>query len=398
MFNINFREDEYRSNSLLTSDKMITNWHPRSQQRIRHACCCQFVPTHIQKSIQGASPEVRAEHKEIVAEYKAKLLEIPATAANPVKLEHPALFGVHLKKLHPTNSEVAESLQLIYNAKRTTNIPGKLVKKPKGNVDKTINRAFEGGKATYMFQKEILGRNSTDNQGMKMTATVHYGVDYNNAEWLPKEDGVGNQMLYGDGDGEIFDDFTKDPDVIFHEETHGVTQFTANLEYQGQSGALNESISDVFASCNKHWLFKQTVEEADWKIGDVVLIGPGALRSLKEPGTAYDTPLMGKDPQPKSMDAYNYTTEDNGGVHINSGIPNHAFYLVCKSMGGYSYEKPIKIWYQTLISKELKPDADFSDFASLSIKQAGSLFGKNSLEQKNVINAWNDVKVKVQIS
>jgi Zn-dependent metalloprotease len=227
---------------------------------------------------------------------------------------------------------------------------------------------------------------------MKLDSTVHYGQDYNNAFWN------GTQMVYGDGDGEIFDRFTKCIDVIGHELTHGVTQYEAALEYQGQPGALNESFSDVFGSLVKQYTLKQNVDKADWLIGAGLFtrkIKGIALRSMKEPGTAYDDPTIGKDPQPGHMKKYVKTTSDNGGVHINSGIPNHAFYLAAIEIGGYAWEKTGKIWYVTLRDR-LREDSDFQNTADLTFEVAGTLFGKNSAEQKAVFNAWNNVGIRIR--
>ena len=154
---------------------------------------------------------------------------------------------------------------------------------------------------TYNFFKDIFDRNSIDTRGMKLDSTVHYGEDYNNAFWN------GTQMVYGDGDGDIFQRFTKSIDVIGHELTHGVTQYEAALEYEGQAGALNESFSDVFGSLVKQYFLKQKVEKADWLIGNGLFtrkVNGIALRSMKEPGTAYDDPTIGKDPQPGHMKDY----------------------------------------------------------------------------------------------
>ena len=148
--------------------------------------------------------------------------------------------------------------------------------------------------------------------------------DYDNAFW------DGTQMVFGDGDGVIFLPFTRSVDVIGHELAHGVTQYTSGLNYQDQSGALNESVSDVFGVLVKQRLLGQTADQADWLVG-AELLAPGvngvALRSMAAPGTAYDDPRLGKDPQPGHMRDYVDTTDDNGGVHINSGIPNKAFHV-----------------------------------------------------------------------
>ncbi|CAM5676724.1 hypothetical protein SFUMM280S_07534 [Streptomyces fumanus] len=156
-------------------------------------------------------------------------------------------------------------------------------------------------------------------------------------------------MVFGDGDGEIFLDFTIPVDVIGHELVHGVTQYTANLTYFGQPGALNESVSDVFGSLIKQYTLGQSADQADWLIGAGLLaprVTGVALRSLKAPGTAYDDDVLGKDPQPATMDDYVRTGRDNGGVHINSGIPNHAFYLAATALGGNAWERAGQIWYR----------------------------------------------------
>ena len=192
-------------------------------------------------------------------------------------------------------------------------------------------------------------------------------------------------MVFGDGDTEIFEDFTRSPDVIAHELTHGVTEHTANLPYYYQSGALGESISDVFGSMVKQWINKQTAEEADWLIGEGIFhknVGAYALRSMKAPGTAYKNTIMGSDRQPDHMKRYAYlpATEDGdqGGVHVNSGIPNKAFYLVAVGLGDYSWEVAGKIWFDALTDPALRKFAAinsnrkkcFPFFAELTVKHA----------------------------
>src|SRR2546427_3922895 len=123
---------------------------------------------------------------------------------------------------------------------------------------------------------------------------------------------------------------------------------TAGLSYHGQSGALNESMSDVFGSLVKQMAAGQTADKADWLIGAGLLmpsVSGVALRSMKDPGTAYNDPQLGQDPQPANMANYLDTTDDNGGVHINSGIPNHAFFLTATKIGGYCLGKASRPWY-----------------------------------------------------
>src|ERR1051325_9093022 len=188
----------------------------------------------------------------------------------------------------------------IYDAGHTTTLPGKLVRaegQPPAS-DAPVNRAYDGLGATFDFYLQAYHRNSIDNHGMQLIASAHYSNKYDNAFF------DGRQMVFGDGDGVLFNDFTISVDVIGHELTHGVTGSEANLIYHGQSGALNESISDVFGSLVKQYSLKQTADKADWLIGAGLLakgIQGVALRSMKAPGTAYDDPNLRRDPQPDHM-------------------------------------------------------------------------------------------------
>ncbi|MGW2489266.1 M4 family metallopeptidase [Streptomyces sp. NPDC001606] len=280
----------------------------------------------------------------------------------------------------------------IYDARHTQDLPGTKVREEGSDSgsDATVDRAYAGLGATFDLYLKVYGRHSIDGEGLPLDATVHFGQGYDNAFWN------GDQMVFGDGDGEIFLDFTIPVDVIGHELTHGVTQHTANLEYFGQSGALNESVSDVFGSMIKQYALGQTAAEADWLIGADLLapqVHGTALRSMKAPGTAYDDPNLGKDPQPATMDDYVHTSRDNGGVHINSGIPNHAFYLVATAVGDHSWEKAGQIWYDVLTGGELKQDALFVDFATLTVKAARERYGAGD-ELQAVRKAWEQVGVR----
>jgi Zn-dependent metalloprotease len=284
-----------------------------------------------------------------------------------------------------------EKRRTIYNAENKTELPGKIVRgeTAPASTDVAANEAYEGSGAVYDFFKEVYKRNSIDGFGLRLDSTVHYGQKYNNAFWN------GSQMVYGDGDGELFNRFTISIDVIAHELTHGVTQSEAALIYRGQSGALNESFSDVFGVLVKQKILNQTADKADWLIGEGLLtskVNGKALRSMKAPGTAYDDKVLGKDPQPGEMKNLYKGTGDNGGVHINSGIPNRAFYLVASALGGYAWEKAGKIWYIAL-TERLRPSSDFRAAARATISIAGELYGMNSTEQQAVREAWKTVGV-----
>lgn len=279
----------------------------------------------------------------------------------------------------------------MYDAKNTQDLPGTPVTDPVKSKDPEVKEAYAAAGATYDLYKSAYDRNSIDDKGMCIESSVHYEKNYNNAFW------DGKQMVYGDGDGELFNRFTISIDVIGHELTHGVTEYEAGLDYNGQPGALNESMSDVFGSLVKQKSKKQTAAKADWLIGEGLLtkkVHGVALRSMKNPGTAYDDPTLGKDPQPATMKDYVKTTDDNGGVHINSGIPNRAFCLTALEIGGYAWEKAGMIWYVALRDR-MRPKTDFAHAASLTFAVAGEIYGKGSKEQLAVQKGWTGVGVKV---
>lgn len=284
--------------------------------------------------------------------------------------------------------------RIVYDAKNGTTLPGTIARKEGDGpvADVAVNEAYDGSGTTYDLYKTIYGRDSIDNNGMRLDSTVHYKKDYDNAFW------DGEQMVYGDGDGELFNRFTIAIDVIGHELTHGVTQFEAKLVYSQQPGALNESMSDVFGSLVKQYSLNQGAAEADWLIGAGLLaagVNGVALRSMKAPGTAYDDPVLGKDPQPGHMNDYVNTSSDNGGVHINSGIPNRAFYTVAMQLGGKAWEKAGQIWYVTLRDK-LTSSSNFQTCANQTFTVAGALFGAGSLEQQAVKFGWSEVGIDVE--
>lgn len=228
--------------------------------------------------------------------------------------------------------------------------------------DDDIDKVYSDLGAVRDYFKTEYQRNSIDNLGMNIVASVHVGVNFMNAFW------DGDELAFGDGDGLIFSSFAQSLDVTAHEFAHGVTQFTANLDYFSQSGALNESFSDVFGSVITQHVLKQDAGTADWLVGNEIM-GPTlfgeALRSMKAPGTAYDNALLGTDPQPDHMDEYYAGPADNQGVHINSGIINKAFYLVASDIGT---PRAGKVWYHAL--QNLWPTADFAGAVDVIIESA----------------------------
>ncbi|UQI43768.1 M4 family metallopeptidase [Streptomyces sp. HU2014] len=350
-------------------------------KRAIHPVFCTIVPPHVlDKLARSEDPAVseparRTLEHDSLQRTRRRITTLRAAAA-------------------PAGTPSDKPLRTIYDAEHREVAPGRKVH-AEGDApskDATVNRAHAGLGATFDLYLKVYGRRSIDDSGLPLDATVHYGENYDNAFW------DGSQMVFGDGDNDLFLDFTIPVDVIGHELTHGVVQHTANLEYYGQSGALNESVADVFGSLIKQYALGQSADQADWLIG-AGLLGPNvdrgvALRSMKEPGTAYDDDVLGKDPQPATMDDYVRTSRDNGGVHINSGIPNHAFYLLATDLGGNAWERAGKIWYATLTGGELAADADFADFARLTAASARGLFGDGD-EIQAVLKAWSSVGVPV---
>jgi Zn-dependent metalloprotease len=256
--------------------------------------------------------------------------------------------------------------------------------------DASVDEAFDGLGATFDFWWDAYRRDGIDGAGGALLATVHYGRDYDNAFWN------GERMVFGDGDGEIFAGFTGSLSVIAHELAHGVIEDEGGLLYRGQSGALNESVADVFGALAEQHREAQTVETASWLIGEGIFtdaVQGTALRSLAAPGTAYDDDVLGKDPQPAHMRDFVVTRDDNGGVHINSGIPNHAFYLTATALGGRAWDRAGLIWYRTLTSGTVPATADFTTFARATVTAASTEYGEDSEEVDAVRAGWTSVGV-----
>jgi Zn-dependent metalloprotease len=291
-----------------------------------------------------------------------------------------------------------EVLQMkVYDCKQKTDLAGATLLWDSKNNQKITSLAgknvIKGGKASWDFYWQLFGRNSIDNNGLLIKQYVHFDKGMDNAYW------DGRRMVYGDGDGTVFTSFTIDIDIIGHELTHGVMENEANLDYENQAGALNESFSDIFGIMIKQRFNNQDVKKSNWLIGERVMIGPKyALRSLKAPGTAYlNHPELGNDPQPATMDKYqnlpNTSAGDWGGVHINSGITNFAFYVAAYNMGGYAWDKTGRIWYAVLTDVKLTQNAKFADVKNLTIVNAEKIYGINSPEVKAVKQGWAEAKV-----
>src|SRR5215510_2342881 len=253
----------------------------------------------------------------------------------------------------------------VFNCNHGQTLPGAQILNPATSSDATAKHVFAETSSVAAFYSQVFGRNSVDGMGMTLISSIHYGVSYNNAFWN------GMQMTYGDGDGMIFVDFSKGNDVIGHELTHGVTQHSLGLNYTNEAGGLNESLSDCFGSMFRQWEANQNVNQADWLIGKEIM-GPGALshgftclRDMSNPAAAHCLA-----PQPTKFSQYRPGMDP----HESSGIPNLAFYTAAKAIGGRSWEKAGKIWYQALTGFAPSPNMKMQVFADRTRTLAGSLF------------------------
>jgi Zn-dependent metalloprotease len=338
---------------------------------------CSIVPPYIfDRMAQSSDARVRQVAIDAIANasavraVRATLAMMPALAAIP--------------------SPTFRRHRLVYDVRNGgfNDLPGHLERSEREprNDDVAVNEAYSYSGSTYNFYRRILNRNSLDDHGMSLISSVHLERRLNNAFW------TGEQMCYGDGDGRIFIRFTKSLDVVGHELTHGVITHTCNLVYANESGALNEHFADVFGSLVKQWSKRQTVTRADWLIGAEIMGPETSAKSLRtfRAGRAYENdPLLGTDPQPKHLKNKYTGSADNGGVHINSGIPNHAFYLVAMEIGGRAWERAGKIWYKTML--KLTATSNFADMVESSVETAATQYGSGSKEHKAVVKAWQSV-------
>ncbi|HKR64354.1 MAG TPA: M4 family metallopeptidase, partial [Thermoanaerobaculia bacterium] len=286
--------------------------------------------------------------------------------------------------------------RVVYDANHGEELPGRRVRSDRSAAsrDSAVNEAWDGAGKTFEYFRKVHRRRSIDDRGMRIESTVHFGDAFSNAHWN------GRQMIYGDGDGKYFHRFTSSLDVIAHELTHGVTQYAAGLGTSGQTGALAEHFSDVFGVLVRQYWLKQTAARASWVVGADLLtrrVHGHGIRSLKAPGTAYDDPILGRDPQPSHMRGYVKTHGDDRGVHVNCGIPNHAFYRLAMLLGGRAWEVAGRIWYRAL-TMELGPRSRFQHCADATARAAGELYGRGSEPQDAVVTAWNAVGIDVSES
>ena len=340
----------------------------------QHVCC--VIPPHIVRHA--------AEHSDAATRRKLEATEAATQKLAASRVEPLALASVR-------HTPITEKRRIVYHADHRRQLPGRavLTEEMRHTRDIQAIEAFNGCGETHNFFADVLGRDSIDDRGMALESTVHYGRGFDNALWN------GHQMIYGDGDRKLFNRFTAAIDVIAHELVHGVTQYAAGLGYTGETGALNEHISDAFGILIKQYSHDQLARQSDWMIGHGLFtqaVNGRGLRSMANPGTAYDDPVLGRDPQPAHYNDYVVTEEDCGGVHINSGIPNRAFYLVASEASRFAWNLPARIWYLALTSG-LSTKATFADFAGATIAAAAAICGRRGRVHRLVIDAWAAVGV-----
>ncbi|MBL7784289.1 MAG: M4 family metallopeptidase [Chitinophagales bacterium] len=257
------------------------------------------------------------------------------------------------------------------------------------NEDITATAVHWSTEKTYDYFKNTHNRNSFDGNNAKLMSWVHFGNGFDNAFWN------GNFMTYGDGS--IFSPLVS-TDIVGHEIMHGITQYTANLTYSYEPGALNESFSDIFGTVIE---FYADPTCADWMIGEDITSsynGGQGIRNMQNPNLHE---------QPDTYEGtYWYTgSGDNGGVHYNSGVQNYWFYLLCQGGSGTNdfgttynvtaigMTKAARIAYRMLSAFYLSPSSQYSDARVAAISAATDLYGANSAEVTQVVNAWCAVGV-----
>jgi len=359
-------------------------------------------------SMQAASRKVfhiNAGTNEKIREYDniQESLEPGIGVKGDTKQIDATVSGASHQMLSPDNRQITYDAQngqklpgtLFTDTDGTWNSPGRTSPGQPAGVDAHYN-----ANVTDDYYQAIFGRNSLDDQGMQMISSAHFANDYNNAFWN------GTQITYGDGDGTTtFRELSGGLDVTTHEFTHGVTEFTSGLVYRNESGALNESFSDMMGNSSEYFAAQNNLDPAarpDWQIGEDVYLGatkvPG-FRNMADPA---------EDGDPDHYSERYTGKADNGGVHTNSGIPNHAYYLAVnggRNAGekrGHDHTGPRvtgigladaeQVFYTGFTS--LPSRATMSDARQATVAAAVALYGPDSQQAASTSDAWEAVGVQ----
>jgi Zn-dependent metalloprotease len=340
--------------------------------------CCSIVPNEVLRRLAAdpTLPEPLRQEFADAARVDTEVRKLRAQATRLTRVE---------SSIAPAGLKLAVApapAVKLYDCNHGKTLPGAPVANPGASADGSVKRTYDETAAVAEFFRQAFGRNSIDDGGMTLLSSVHYGDKYPNAQWN------GVQMIYGDGDGEYFIDFTLANDVIAHELTHGVTQHTVQLAYANEPGGLNESMSDVFGSMFRQWRAQQTADAADWLIGKEIM-GPKAtaqgitcLRDMSKPDGKHclaRQPTHYRDYKP-GMDP-----------HDSSGIPNLAFHKVAVAIGGHSWEKAGKIWYRAMTAFSPSPYLKMKAFADRTRKSAAVLFPGDAAVAAAVDGGWKQV-------
>jgi Zn-dependent metalloprotease len=353
----------------------------RARQRLCPVCCFIVPPDVLRRQAQDPSLDPAARKAA-----QDTLLETERLRALREAHRVATLRDTERLALALPGSEVARAAavhrpeQQLFDCQHRRSLPGRPVTPPGSTDFQTVHHTTA---RVVEFYSVVLDRNSVDGKGLDLVSSLHYGRNYDNAFW------DGRQMVYGDGDGQLFTKLFLSPDVIAHELTHGVTQYTSALRYEGESGALNESLSDVFGAVFNQWHNGWDVtHEQGWLIGASIVAEPmkqRGYRCLRNMLAPSDTHCIS--PQPERYGDINPAAD----VHENSGVPNKAFALFARALGGHAWDQALKVWYAAATSRSLRSDATFQEFAALTVECARKL-GDAALADK-CQTAWAQVEV-----
>jgi Zn-dependent metalloprotease len=344
-------------------------------------CSCFIVPQDVLERLAG-DPELSDELRRGLADTAALSDQFRAVRQQQAALSLAALRLPVTSKRKPTPKPHALPASNVYDCRNGTTLPGSQLTNPGTSADGAAKRSYAESQAVAQFYWDIFQRDSVDDHNMTLVSSIHYSSSFNNAFWN------GSQMVYGDGDGQVFVDFTQGNDVIGHELTHGVTQHSLALNYANEPGGLNESISDVFGSMFRQWQAKQDVSAADWLIGSDIM-GPAAkkkgytcLRDMANPAASHCLA-----PQPTNFSQYHAGMDP----HYSSGIPNLAFCKAAKAYGGKSWEKVGQIWYKALTMAPPTPNMHMKQFANRTRTLSSSVKPADAKLHKSIDDAWTAV-------
>jgi Zn-dependent metalloprotease len=341
---------------------------------------CAFLPPHVTERLAVTDPQRKEDP------FSDLTVAVAARTMRTLLATMPVLASI-------PSPRTAGRYRLIYDAGGgdLTSLPGQLVRqegqRSRRPRDPAVTEAYTYAGVTYEFYQRAFGRDSLDDHGMAILASVHVGQHLNNAFW------TGEQMAFGDGDDRLFVRFTKGLDVMAHELTHGVIAHTCRLTYAGEPGAISEHLADVMAVLAKAWPARQTARTMVWTVGEAIM-GPTlqarAIRTFTAARAYEHDPLLGTDPQPKHMRDLQTGSADHGGVHLNSGILNHAFYQAAMRFpDAEAWRTMGRVWYEAM--RRLPPDATFVHLRDATIHAAGVVYGPDRPEQEAVREAWGQV-------